>query len=160
MKRVCVALLVLFAVSACVAAGFGESPESSVPTPAESGDAVRNVPDIGAKENADWQKLREERREAREQILQRLRNSAEEKDALRENAKVQKKEKAAAGAENSVVPPHERNGLNPMINPSVNKEKEHPLISPPGQLKDEGDKRLEHGNAKSGKNNLKHPGLP
>ena len=51
-------------------------PESSVPTPAERTEISREMPDLGAKESADWQRLRAERRAAREQILSDLRNSS------------------------------------------------------------------------------------
>ena len=51
-------------------------PESSVPTPAENKEISREMANLGAKESADWQKLRAERRAAREQILSDLRNSS------------------------------------------------------------------------------------
>lgn len=160
MKRTCIALAALLAVSVCCAAGFSDAPESSIPTPAESGSVNRDAPDIGVKEKADWQKLREERREAREQILQRLKNSAEEKNALRENTKTQRNPKAAIANENPIVPPHERNGLNPMINPSADKMKEHPMIMPPGHLKDNRDRPLGRENSKPEKDNLVLPVHP
>ena len=59
-------------------------PESSVPTPAENREISREMPNLGAKESADWQKLRAERRAARERILSDLRNSsAAEKKNIR-----------------------------------------------------------------------------
>lgn len=64
-------------------------PESSVPTPAEKMEISREMPNLGAKESADWQKLRAERRAAREQILRDLRNSssAEKKNIRQEVSK-------------------------------------------------------------------------
>lgn len=48
-------------------------PESSIPTPAEKAEISRETPDLGAKESENWQKMRAERRKAREQILSDLR---------------------------------------------------------------------------------------
>lgn len=68
-----------------MAAPSSEHPESSVPTPVENGEISRDMPDLGDKENADWQRLRAERRAAREQIISDLRNStAAEKRNLRQ----------------------------------------------------------------------------
>lgn len=66
----------------------GESslrPESSIPTPAEKSGISQETPTLGAKESEDWKKLREERRQAREQILSDLRaSSAAEKQSIRQ----------------------------------------------------------------------------
>lgn len=66
----------------------GESslrPESSIPTPAAGIDASQEAPSLGAKESEDWQRLRAERRLAREQILSDLRSSsAAEKKSIRQ----------------------------------------------------------------------------
>lgn len=129
MKKFLLAVATLLAISVCCAAGFGDVPESSIPTPAEKDDVARNAPDIGAKENADWQKLREERREAREQILEKLRNSAEEKNSMRENALTPKNPRAAVSVENPVVPPHENAAKQPKENPLAGK-KNHPVVHP------------------------------
>ncbi|MCQ2088755.1 MAG: hypothetical protein MJY93_00760 [Fibrobacter sp.] len=66
----------------------GESslrPESSIPTPAIKSEVSQEAPTLGAKESEDWKKLREERRQAREQILSDLRaSSAAEKQSIRQ----------------------------------------------------------------------------
>ena len=66
----------------------GESslrPESSIPTPAARSEISQEVPSLGAKESQDWQRLREERRQAREQILSHLRaSSTAEKRSIRQ----------------------------------------------------------------------------
>lgn len=51
-------------------------PESSVPTPAERMEVSQEAPDLGAKESENWQKMRAERKQAREQILSKLRESS------------------------------------------------------------------------------------
>lgn len=69
-------------------------PESSVPTPAEKMEISREMPNLGAKESADWQKLRAERRAAREQILRDLRNSSSaEKKNIRQEVSKKRDEK-------------------------------------------------------------------
>ena len=75
-------------MAATAMAGDVESrPEASVPTPVEAREALSNVPKFSEKENVDWQKLREERRAAREQILENLRNkTAIEKKEVRDVA--------------------------------------------------------------------------
>lgn len=76
------------------AAPSSARPESSVPTPAENMEISREMPNLGAKESADWQKLRAERRAAREQILTDLRNSsAAEKKNIRQEVSKKRDEK-------------------------------------------------------------------
>ena len=54
----------------------------------------REIPDLGAKESAEWQRLRAERRAAREQILTDLRNSsAAEKQNIRQEVSKKRDEK-------------------------------------------------------------------
>ena len=57
-------------------AGGVAAPESSVPTPAERLEVSRGTPDLGAKESAEWQKMRAERKQARELILTKIRESS------------------------------------------------------------------------------------
>lgn len=79
MKKIVMASAVV-AVTA-MAGDLESRPEASVPTPAERHEILNKVPNLSEKENVDWQKLREERRAAREQILKDLRkNSALEKN--------------------------------------------------------------------------------
>ena len=76
------------------AAPSSARPESSVPTPAERTEISRDSQNLGAKESADWQKLRAERRAAREQILTDLRNStAAEKQNIRQEVSKKRDEK-------------------------------------------------------------------
>ena len=83
MKKIVMASAVM---AATAMAGDVESrPEASVPTPVEAREALSNIPKFSEKENVDWQKLREERRAAREQILENLRNkTAIEKNEVRD----------------------------------------------------------------------------
>ena len=76
------------------AAPSSARPESSVPTPAENTEISREMPNLGAKESADWQKLRAERRAARERILTDLHNSsATEKKNIRQEVSKKRDEK-------------------------------------------------------------------
>lgn len=83
MKKIVMASAVMAATA--MAGDFESRPEASVPTPVETRDALNKVSNLPDKENVDWQKMREERRAAREQILEKLRNkSAGEKSEMRE----------------------------------------------------------------------------
>jgi len=85
MKKIVMASAVMAATA--MAGDFDSRPEASVPTPVESRESLDKVPNMSEKENVDWQKLREERRAAREQILNDLRNrSAAEKAGLKDAA--------------------------------------------------------------------------
>ena len=82
MKKIVVASAMMASVA--MANDMESRPEASVPTPVERHAAIDNVPKLSEKENVDWLRLREERRAAREQILQNLReNTAAEKNAVR-----------------------------------------------------------------------------
>ena len=83
MKKIVMASAVMAATA--MAGEIGARPEASVPTPAEHHEILDKVPNLSEKENVDWQKMREERRAAREQILKDLRNkTALEKNEMRE----------------------------------------------------------------------------
>ena len=83
MKKIVMASAVMAATA--MAGDFESRPEASVPTPVETRDALDKVSNMPEKENVDWQRMREERRAAREQILEKLRNkSAGEKSEMRE----------------------------------------------------------------------------
>jgi len=80
-------MTLVMAAAVSFAADYSARPESSVPTPAERAEISKEKTDLGAKESEDWQKLREERRRAREQILSNLRsNAASEKQNVRQTA--------------------------------------------------------------------------
>lgn len=83
MKKIVMASAVMAATA--MAGEIESRPEASVPTPVEARETLDKAPKMSEKENVDWQKMREERRIAREQILKDLRNnSAAEKKELRE----------------------------------------------------------------------------
>jgi hypothetical protein len=85
MKKIVMASAVMAATA--MAGNFESRPEASVPTPVERSEALDKVPKMSEKENVDWQKMREERRAAREQILSDLRkNSIAEKKDVRDVA--------------------------------------------------------------------------
>jgi hypothetical protein len=82
MKKIVMASAVMAATA--MAGEIDSRPEASVPTPVEARETLDKVPKMSEKENVDWQKMREERRLAREQILKDLRtNSVAEKKELR-----------------------------------------------------------------------------
>lgn len=94
-------------------------PESSVPTPAEKSEITRETPDLSAKDNEEWQKMRAERREARRQILLDLRNrSAAEKNSIRQNVAKEHNEKSRVEGERAEkVQPRERGFYNEWQDP-------------------------------------------
>ena len=94
MKKLNLISTILMAAALGYAAPSSVRPESSVPTPAENAEISREIPDLGAKESAEWQKLRAERRAAREQILTDLRNSsAAEKQNIRQEVSKKRDDK-------------------------------------------------------------------
>ena len=85
MKKTVLVSTIAVAATMSFAVPSSVRPESSVPTPAENAEISLEMPDLGAKESAEWLKLRDERRKAREQILMDLRNStAAEKQNIRQ----------------------------------------------------------------------------
>ena len=93
MKKTTLITTIMMAAALSYAAPSSARPESSVPTPAEKAEISRDMQSLGAKESADWQKLRAERRAAREQILTDLRNSsAAEKKNIRQEASKKREE--------------------------------------------------------------------
>ena len=94
MKKLNLISTILMVAALGYAAPSSARPESSVPTPAENAEISREMPDLGAKESAEWQRLRAERRAAREQILTDLRNSsAAEKQNIRQEVSKKRDEK-------------------------------------------------------------------
>ena len=94
MKKTTLITTIMMAAALSYAAPSSARPESSVPTPAENMEISREMPNLGAKESADWQKLRAERRAARERILTDLRNSsATEKKNIRQEVSKKRDEK-------------------------------------------------------------------
>ena len=95
MKRLTFISMVLIAAALSFARDGLAAPESSIPTPAEKTEVSQGTPDLGAKESADWQKLRAERKQAREQILSRLRESSNvEKQDIRQKVSKNRNEES------------------------------------------------------------------
>ena len=66
-------------------------PESDIATPVKKGEIAQSAPDLGQKEREDWQRLREERRLARQQILTDIKaNTQAEKQRIQQDASLQK----------------------------------------------------------------------
>lgn len=83
MKRLL--MTILFFAAMAFAEESSVRPESAIPTPAEEMGNSKENRNLAAKEKEDWQKMRAERKQARERILSEMRNkSAEEKRAMRE----------------------------------------------------------------------------
>ncbi len=61
-------LIALLTSSVFVTVPFAQ-PESDIATPAERSEMTQDVPNLGQKQKEDWQRLREERKQARQQIL-------------------------------------------------------------------------------------------
>ena len=90
-------------------AGGVAAPASSVPTPAERLDVSRGTPDLGAKESAEWQKMRAERKQAREQILTKIRESSSaEKQVIRQDVSKNRNEKSRFEGKPQKMQPRER----------------------------------------------------
>ena len=78
-------MTVLFFAAMAFAGESSVRPESAIPTPAEEMGNSKENRDLAAKEREDWQRMRAERKQARERILSEMRNkSAEEKKTMRE----------------------------------------------------------------------------
>lgn len=77
---------ILFTTALSFAAVDSSVPESDVPTPAERQGISKESPNLGQKEREDWMRMREERKQAREEILSRLRESpARERQNIRQD---------------------------------------------------------------------------
>ena len=70
------ALIALLTGSAFVTVPCAQ-PESAIATPVQKSEITQSVPDLGQKEKEDWQRLREERKLARQQILSDIKASAQ-----------------------------------------------------------------------------------
>lgn len=53
-------------------------PESDIATPVEKTEITQSAPDLGQKQKEDWQRLREERKQARQQILSDIKANAKD----------------------------------------------------------------------------------
>ncbi len=59
-------------------------PESDIATPVEKTEITQSAPDLGQKQKEDWQRLREERKQARQQILSDIKANAKEVKGVQE----------------------------------------------------------------------------
>ena len=123
MKKTVLISTLMLAAALVYAAPSSERPESSVPTPAEKSEISREKPNLDARENADWQRLRAERREAREQILQNLRNSsaAEKKNFRQEFAKENQNNREEMPRFDNNFPKNQPRDQRPFFNRSENR---------------------------------------
>jgi hypothetical protein len=104
---------ILLATAFSFAAGESSAPESYVPTPAEKQEISRETPDLSQKERADWQRMREERKQAREQILSRLRESSTaERQNIRQDLSRNRDERPRFEGEFPKNPPREPDRFN------------------------------------------------
>jgi len=86
MKKTKFISTILFATAFSFAAGESTAPAADVPTPAERQSITKESPNLGQKEREDWIRMREERKQAREEILSRLRESpAGERQNIRQD---------------------------------------------------------------------------
>ena len=105
---------ILLATAISFAAGESSAPESYVPTPAEKQATSRETPDLSQKERADWQRMREERKQAREQILSRLREAPpSERNQMRQNGLKNRDERPRFEGEFPKNQPREREMFDP-----------------------------------------------
>ena len=70
-------IIALLTGSALVTAPLAQ-PESDIATPVEKTEITQSAPVLGQKQKEDWQRLREERKLARQQILSDIKASAKE----------------------------------------------------------------------------------
>lgn len=68
-------IIALLTSSVFVAVPFAQ-PESDIATPAGRSEISQDAPDLGQKQKEDWQRLREERKQARQQILSDIKANA------------------------------------------------------------------------------------
>lgn len=85
-------LIITILLSISVAAEEPLKPEFSAPTPAEKQELTKDNSDLSPKERENWNKLRKERREAREQVFSEIRKNGKEMKSERRNANSHKKE--------------------------------------------------------------------
>ena len=76
-------LIALLTSSVFVAVPFAQ-PESDIATPVEKTEITQSAPDLGQKQKEDWQRLREERKQARQQILSDIKANAKEVKGVQE----------------------------------------------------------------------------
>jgi transposase len=75
-------------------------PESDIAIPVEKTEMTQSAPDLGQKQKEDWQRLREERKQARQQILSDIKANAQAEHKDIQQDIVQQKMKNNAENEN------------------------------------------------------------
>ena len=134
MKHATFISIIGLAATLSFAQGFA-APESSVPTPAESAEISNQTPDLGAKESAEWQKMRAERKQAREQILSKLKERSNvEKQGIRQDVSKKRNEKSRFEGKPQKNEPRERQPFydrpdSPNMNPM--RGNTPPVLQPP-----------------------------
>jgi|GEM_PF-1640136 hypothetical protein len=105
---------ILLATAFSFAAGESSAPESYVPTPAEKQEFSKETPGLSQQERADWQRMREERKQAREQILSKLREAPpSERSEMRQNGLKNRDERPRFEGEFPKNQPREREMFDP-----------------------------------------------
>jgi len=105
---------ILLATAFSFAAGESSAPESYVPTPAEKQEFSKETPGLSQQERADWQRMREERKQAREQILSKLREAPpSERNQMRQNGLKNRDERPRFEGEFPKNQPREREMFEP-----------------------------------------------
>ncbi|MBR2075625.1 MAG: hypothetical protein IJ977_10325, partial [Fibrobacter sp.] len=83
-------------------------------TPAEKQEFSKETPGLSQQERADWQRMREERKQAREQILSKLRESSpSERSEMRQNGLKNRDERPRFEGEFPKNQPREREMFDP-----------------------------------------------
>lgn len=103
-----ISIILMTTVGFLAARSFAQ-PESYVPTPVEKSEISQETPKLGDKESANWQKMRAERKLAREQILSKLRESSRiEKNTIRKEVTQKRNEKSRTEVPTPKINPHEK----------------------------------------------------
>ena len=95
-------LIAFLTGSVFVTAPFAQ-PESDIATPAGRSEITQGAPDLGQKQKEDWQRLREERKQARQQILSDIKANAKDEIKNVQEEMLQQKMKNNAENENRGV---------------------------------------------------------
>jgi hypothetical protein len=107
-------MTVLFFAAMVFAGESSVRPESAIPTPAEEMGNSKENRDLAAKEREDWQRMRAERKQAREQILSKLREAPpSERNQMRQNGLKNRDERPRFEGEFPKNQPREREMFDP-----------------------------------------------
>lgn len=128
---------ILLSMVGFLAVGSFAQPESYVPTPVEKSEISQETPKLGDKESANWQKMRAERKQAREQILSKLRESSRvEKKTIRKEVSQKRNEKSRTEGPTPKINPHEKGpGFERPDAHNQNPMRDKPVPGPKGDAK-------------------------